>query len=62
MNAIGIELLDRFNLSRLRKGTVGKDRRKLGGTSIRPETPNEPGVEVEDEVETSTRALLSELS
>ena len=28
-----------------RKGAVGKDRRKSGGASLRPEAPNEPGVE-----------------
>ena len=27
------------------QGAVGKDRRKSGGASLRPEAPNEPGVE-----------------
>ncbi|KYN27631.1 hypothetical protein ALC57_02972 [Trachymyrmex cornetzi] len=28
-----------------REGAMGKDRHKPGGASLRPEAPNEPGVE-----------------
>ncbi|KYN43261.1 hypothetical protein ALC56_02325, partial [Trachymyrmex septentrionalis] len=40
----GTELLDRFGRARVpdREGAVGKDRRKSGGASLRPEAPNEP--------------------
>ena len=47
VNATETELLDRFGHVQApdRKGAVGKDRRKSGGTSLRSEAPNEPGVE-----------------
>ena len=41
----GTELLDRFVQAPDRKGAVGKDRCKSGGASLRPEAPNEPGIE-----------------
>ncbi|KYN45028.1 hypothetical protein ALC56_00502, partial [Trachymyrmex septentrionalis] len=43
----GTELLDRFGRVQVpdRKGAVEKDRRKSSGTSLRPEAPNEPGIE-----------------
>ena len=45
INATGTELLD-LVMSRLRTArTVEKDRCKLEGISLRPEAPNEPGVE-----------------
>ena len=61
MNATGIELLDRFGRVQApdRKAAVGKDRRKSGGTSLRPEAPNKPGGRAEDEMETSARASLN---
>ena len=47
MNAMGTELLDQFGRVQTpdRKEAVRKDRRKSGGTSLRPEAPNKPGVE-----------------
>ena len=44
MNAIGTELLDQFGRVQTpnRKGIVGKNWHKSGGTSFRPEAPNEP--------------------
>ena len=43
--ATEIELLDRFGCVQTpdRKRTMGKDAK--GGTSLRPVTPNEPGIE-----------------
>ncbi|KYN20110.1 hypothetical protein ALC57_07538, partial [Trachymyrmex cornetzi] len=43
VNATGTEL-DRFDRVQAldREGALGKDRRKSGGTSLRPEAPNEP--------------------
>ena len=49
--------LDRFGRVQApdRKGALGKDRRKSGGTSLCPEAPNDQGVEVE----ASARAPLN---
>jgi len=46
MNAIGIELLGRFGYVQTpdRNETMGKDRRKSGGTSLYPEASNEPRI------------------
>ena len=45
MNATGIKLLDRFGPgSEPQENREGKDRRKSGGTSFRPVTPNKPRV------------------
>ena len=47
LNATETELLDQFGCVKAsdRKGAVGKDRRKSGGTSLRSEAPNESEVE-----------------
>ena len=57
MNAMGTELLDRFDRVQVSdcKGVVRKDWRKLEGISLHPVAPNESRVEMEN----SNRAPLN---